>query len=261
MNTTCERIALGAVLVAILACLLWYMAENPAPGVAPVPSGENATTTSKTVADHADYYLIDAIYPASTPLLVTAGAEADAHAAKVMETWVLAAEAEFKNQNRLGNLTEEDIKLQELGPDKKYAQDIEYAAYASPRTLSYVFSIYEDTLGAHPNSYYRTFTFDSTTGKALQLGDLFMRSAPYLDALSRASRAFLYAALGEYALPDFVDTGTSPDDAGNFQFFALDGTDLLIFFPPYAVGPYAIGPQTVRLPRSDFADILKPEYQ
>jgi len=244
MKTTCELYAFGAMMLVILLCLVWYMAGHPAPhGLQNSPF--TATTTSKTLVDHGDYYTIDATYPAGQ--------------ASVAQ-FVADTAASFKQENGLNNLTPEDIKIQGLGGDKKYTLSITYDTYASPHTYTYLLTIYEDTLGAHPNGYYQSFTFDDKTGAELQLADLFTANSGYLDVLSKSTRASLYASLGDSALPDFVDPGTTPD-AANFQFFALDGSDLVIFFPPYAVGPYAIGPQTVRLPRSQFSSILKPEYK
>jgi hypothetical protein len=190
---------------------------------------------------------------------VSASASADATAVNAMEAWVNITAAQFKDENQLENLSAEDIQTQGLGPDKKYVQSMGYDTYRSAHTLSYLFNIYEDTLGAHPNGYYHSFIFDSATGAQLQLSDLFTPGSKYLDALSTATRASLYASLGDNAIPEFVDPGTTAD-ASNFQFFAVDGSDLVIFFPPYAVGPYSIGPQTVRIPLLQLTKILKPAY-
>ena len=250
----------GILVMVGLGLLIWYIALHPAPRAPMGTNSGTATTTQKTFADHQPYYTIDAVYPATTPLAVTAGASADELATAAMSDFIATTTTQFKNENNLDHLTANDITVQNLGGDIKYTLDISYDTYASTHTLSYVFKLYEDTLGAHPNGYYKTFTFDSSSGAQLQLADLFTPGSNYLDTLSALTRASLNASLGEDAIPDFINPGTTPD-AANFQNFALDGVDLVIIFPPYAVGPYSIGPQTVRIPLSQLDTILNPEFQ
>ncbi len=99
----------------------------------------------------------------------------------------------------------------------------------------------------HPNGYYRTFTFDTKSGAALELGDLFAPGASYLDTLSRIARAKLPAqiATAENVSVSEVDThfhhqGTVPEE-DSFQNFYLEGSNLVIIFPSYQVGPYVLG--------------------
>jgi hypothetical protein len=259
MTNSKDFLGAGVLAVIGLGLLIWYASVHPAPHLNPAGSS-TATTTNQTLSDHEQYYSIDAVYPASTPLLASAGANANAAAVQVMSDFVATTSAQFVGENNLKNLTPEDIAIQNLGGDIKYTLDISYDTYSSPHTLSYVFKLYEDTLGAHPNGYYGTFTFDSSTGAQLQLADLFIPNSNYLDALSSISRASLTATLGEDAVADFINPGTTPD-AGNFSDFALDGSDLVIIFPPYAVGPYAVGTQTVRIPRAQLTTLLKAQYQ
>jgi hypothetical protein len=257
MKTTCELLAFGAVLVVLGAGLVWYMAANPAPRTAPPAPGAAATTTPKTTHLEGAYYTIDAAYPASTPLAPSA----DAAAVATISGFIATTSAQFIAENNLDTMTAADAAAQGLGPDEKYSLAITYDTYSSPNTLSYVFTIFEDTLGAHPNTQYQSFTFDPSTGSTLALADLFTPGSQYLDKLSALTRASLSASLGSDIDPtEFINPGTTPD-AASFSIFALDGSDLVIFFPPYAVAPYSSGPQQVRIPLSQLSDVLKPEYK
>ncbi len=128
-----------------------------------------------------------------------------------------------------------------------------------------MYQIYEDTLGAHPNGYYRTFTYDLQTGQEVTLQDLFLPSIPYLERLSDRARADLPAIIkqmsgGDEGDPSMLADGTSPT-ADNFQWFYIDSTNLVLIFPPYQVGPYSLGTVTDTIPLAQLADSLKVEYQ
>jgi hypothetical protein len=126
--------------------------------------------------------------------------------------------------------------------------------------VSYIYQIDSYTLGAHGNTTFRTFTFDLVNGKELSLADVFVPNSSYAEKLSTLSRAMLPSLVGEYLNKEMLADGTTAERA-NFEAFFLDGTSLVIIFPPYAVAPYAAGPQTLAIPLAQLQDILKPEYQ
>jgi hypothetical protein len=252
-----------------LALLIWYMATHPAPEAA-IP-GNIATSTTPAaetlhIKDEGEFYEIDAAYPASTPLKASAGVEADARAVAAMKAFEENAIVAFKENAGIGEGGPEELaRIKEY--NLKYAMNIEYKFYSGPKTISYVYSIYQDTLGAHPNMYYRTFTFDRDTGEALGLDELFSPGTPYLERLSTRTRADLPKIMGKMAeLPpeqvdmDYINSGTLPI-ADAFQNFAVDNETLLMIFPPYQVGPYVYGTITDPIPLADLKDILNPEYR
>jgi Protein of unknown function (DUF3298) len=243
--------------------VLAFILTRPTPVIVPhredvVTSG---TTASHTINDRGTYYEIKAVYPYQTSLPEAQ----DAHAAATMKTWVDETIDEFKKNGNFDALTAEDIEIQGLNQGRTYALDIEYQFFTGTRTVSYVFQVYEDTLGAHPNAYYRTFTFDSVTGAELVIGDLFTSPA-YVSLLSKIARPILrtqIANAGEIS-PDQVDTqmlnaGTEPKE-DNFAWFYLEGTNLVLIFPPYSVGPWAIGTQEVVIPLTEIRNQLKSVY-
>lgn len=240
----------GASALLILVALIIYgtaRPENVATGITLPPEG---------YTEHAKYYDIVAAYATSTPLT---GAK-DAAARSLMYGFVRDTINEFRANGNFENLTAEDIRMMGFDQGRKETLQISYRVTLAPKTVSYVFTIYEDTLGAHGNSYFRTFTFDLTTGRALALADLFLPQAAYLDRLSSLSRAGLPAVIGEFADTAYIQRGTAPQ-AENFEDFYLEKGTFVLLFEPYQVAPYAAGSQMLRIPRSELSSILKPEYR
>jgi hypothetical protein len=207
-----------------------------------------------------DYVEIEMTYPSKTLL---ANSEADAKTRAKMEHWIQGQEEYFLTQLEPMLTSEEMVRLKADG--RKYAMGIDYKAYASEGHVSYVYQIYEDTGGAHPNTYYTTFTFDQS-GTALDLADLFKPGARYLDRLSKLSYDYLVVDLAKrFSVKldedqlDWVRLGTAPSPE-TLQFFYLDQSNLVIIFPPYQVAAYAAGKSEVRIPLSELSelsDILK----
>ena len=260
-----------ALLIAFLGILVWRMIDPTPRAFAPID--ETATTTPAVpsepihIKESGRFYEIDAAYPSATPLRASAGAEADQAAVSLMRAFEENTIEAFKEANGLEGMTAEEFASYAFGRDMKYAMTVEYTLYESPTTLSYVYLIYQDTLGAHPNIYYRTFTFDRATGENIHLDELFAPGTPYLERLSSRTRTDLPAIMAHRAetTPDTIDreninSGTLPI-ADAFQNFVVDGATLRIIFPPYQVGAYAFGTLEVPIPLNDLRDILDPKYR
>lgn len=259
---------IGAIVLGIIGIglVLWYMSEHPAPYINhPDQTAQNGTGGTAggdhVIKDNGAYYDIKAVYPAKTALQKSAGAAADAKAIEIMKQFEMNSIAAFKENGNFANLTPEDVRIQGLGSDRKYSLDITYTTHVGTHTVSYVFMQYMDTLGAHPNGYYRTFTFNSKTGAGLVLGDLFTPNADYLATVSKESRRILPAQLAdiEGVSEKEVDTkmindGTTPD-ADNFQNWYIEKGNLVLIFPQYQVAPYVAGPQEVYLPLSSLQGV------
>ncbi len=244
---------LGIVTVlVIIAGAVGYAALRPASVVAP-----GATTLpSGGYTEHAPYYDIVANYASSTPLTGVANTAA----VTLMQKFVSDTIAQFKTDGNFANLTPTDIKTMGFDTGRKESLQITYLIGSSGRTVSYIFTVYEDTLGAHGNTFFHTFTFDATTGAPLALADLFTPGAPYLDELSSIARAKLPSIIGQGTDMTFVSDGTTPDTK-NFQAFFFDNAYLVFLFAPYQVAPYSAGPQTLRIPIASLTSILQPEYR
>lgn len=255
---------LGVVILAalVLGFTLWYMATHEAPepysAVPEVAAPE--PLPPQVVEEHGQYYDIEVSYPAETALKAALGEEADREAIAIMEDFVEETVADFKKQGNFDNLTPEDVQIMGLSEDRKESITIAYKEAWGLHTASYAFTLFVDTLGAHPNTFYRTFTFDLATGDEIGIADLFIPRSDYLKRLSAISQFELAKSVGEFADIEYIAQGTGPD-ALNFQTYVIDADALVLLFPPYQVAPYAAGPQSVAIPLSQVADILKPEYQ
>lgn len=254
---------LGVIVLAalVLGFTLWYMATHKAPEpYSAVPeTAVPELLPPQVIEEHGRYYDIEVSYPAETALKAALSEEADAEAIAVMEEFIEDTVAEFKEQGNFENLTPEDVQIMGLSEDRKESITIAYEEAWGLHTASYAFTLFVDTLGAHPNTFYRTFTFDLTTGKELAITDLFLPRSNYLTRLSAIAQFELAKSLGESADTEYIAQGTEPD-ALNFQTFVIDAGTLVLLFPPYQVAPYAAGPQSVTIPLAQLADILEPSY-
>lgn len=259
-----EVLSAGILIVLVLGFTIWYMATHqaPAPYGAPVETASPApeVRAPETYEEHGQYFDIAATYPAETALNASLGAAEDDAAVSLMGDFVTDTVNEFKAQGNFDNLTPEDIQIMGLSDTRKESIMIDFEEMLGRNTASYVFTIYVDTLGAHPNAFYRTFTFDLGTGEELGIGDLFVPKSEYLKRLSAISEFELSKALGDTVDIEYVRDGVKPE-ALNFQSFAIEGDALVLIFPPYQVAPYAAGTHRVSIPLSQLAEILKPAYQ
>jgi len=255
-------VLLVLLIVALGFSLLAHTAHAPTTAptaqTSPILGGVATSSDAYEYTENAQYYTIDVTYPIEPPLPGDASAKAE----RVMEQGLADDIAQFKQDGDFANLTPEDIQTQGLGPDRKYVYAATYEPYQSTSTVSYVFTIYEDTLGAHPNGFYQTFTFDNQ-GNQLQLADLFKPGAAYLPKLSALAYQGVVAELtareGSVPAGDELDTvriGTEPSPEA-LQFYYIDGDTLHLLFPPYQVAAYAAGTFDVPIPMSSLSDILK----
>ncbi|MEO6536730.1 MAG: DUF3298 domain-containing protein [Candidatus Paceibacterota bacterium] len=259
-------ISSGALIAIFLGLAVWYMASHPAPvAIAPITATTTPITepaqTNKTIIDLHKYYEIRAKYPLQVPIK-----EGGTAAQQTMESFVKDQIATFKSESNLDSLTPEDIKMQGLDQGQTYALTIAYTTHTTNSTISYDYEIYANTLGAHPNTYYRTFTFDSTTGQPLQIGDLFVPGAKYLATLSTIARAKLPAIIADRehvsvaeVSTEMLEAGTKPE-ATSFQNFYLENGNLVLVFAPYQVGPYALGTILLPIPLSSLKISLNSKY-
>ena len=269
-----SEVIIGGLVVAvvILGGVIWYMATHPAPAV-PAPTDTatsttpGTTTTPTTLNESAAYYEIKAAYPLSTNLRASASASADAKAVEVMKQFEVNTIDGFKEQGNFDHLTAEDITMLGFDKGRKESLDITYQGKTGAHTVSYLYTIVEDTLGAHPNTFFRAFTFDAKSGEGLDIGDIFAPGVNYLSILSMQSRKLLPATIAarEGIKASGVDTayiarGTTPD-ADNFQTWYLEGSNMVIVFPPYQVAPYAAGAQTVTIPLAQIATSVAAGYK
>ena len=237
-----------AVVAIILAGIAVYIGIRPTPVKAPAAADTQTPIILPAGAytEQSPDYAIAANYPTTTPLASIANEKAIA----LIQSYIGGIISQFKTQGNFAYPT---------GGAKETLQ-IKYLVSSSSRTVSYIFTVYEDTSGAHGNLFFHTFTFDTSTGAELALADLFAPNTAYLNTLSTISRAQLPNVIGQGADASFIARGTAPE-AKNFENFFIDNGDLDILFDPYQVAPYAAGPQTLRIPLAALGAILNPQYR
>lgn len=250
-------------LLVIAGAVVWGLSKVPqkAPtGVAEQDLlGGVATSSGDLIySKHTDTYMIDVVYPAHTALT---DAAADMAARTVMQTGLKAQVDNFMTESVSLIDAEEAARIKERGTP--YAFDVTYKTYSSTNFVSYVYAIYLDTGGAHPNGFYTSFVFDHK-GTKVDIKDLFTPGSNYLSRLSTTARASVIAELktrfGGEGEPTIFEEGVTAVDA-NFQTFYLDKDALVLVFPPYQVAAYAAGTIEVRIPLKDLKDILLPSIQ
>lgn len=229
-------------LIGIAGGVLWYAGTRPG-GLSITGSSISLPAAGPYQAQTASYQIV-ANYPTSTPLTGSANDSAMA----LMRSFVADTISQFQNS----------IKGQ---PHLDGASTLQlvYLIGSSPRTISYIYTIDEYSGGAHGMTYFKTFVFDTTTGKKLSLADLFTPGTNYLSELSTAARAQLPRVIGPDADAQMIASGTTPDEK-NFENFFIDNHNIVFLFPPYQVAAYAQGPVTLQIPTSALPG-LKPQYQ
>ncbi len=256
LSVLCVLIVLGLIFAGIAS---FTSAPTPVAGdKSDILGGTLSTNGDYQYSEDKPYYRIVADYPANTGL----EAAADARVRTTIEQGLAGEIAKFKNDSNLDLLTAEDARIQGLNGERKYALDMEYRRYTSTSTISYVYQVYADTLGAHPNTFYLTYTFGQD-GTQLSLGDVLSKNPNWLEELSLLVSQDITAQLKQRLAASLPEGDEGADVTGsifaeglaakeeNFKNFALDDGDLLILIPPYQVAAYAAGSFEVRLPLSE----------
>lgn len=107
---------------------------------------------------------------------------------------------------------------------------------------------------AHPMTYLRAFTFDSTTGAVLSLADLFRPDSDYRAILNQA----MISQIAKREIPIFSFTPFT--GLKDNQEFYLTADSLVVYYQLYQYTPYAFGFLKFPIPYKDLAGILKPEF-
>lgn len=127
--------------------------------------------------------------------------------------------------------------------------------WVTARFVTIVFQ--ESTYGAgaaHPNTAYRSTTFDLAQGRPLDLADVLAQEADRRQGLAEEVLRRLSA---EYAPSDFEldDVSRAIADAGAW---IMDGGGATIRFPRYSVAPYAAGDLEVRFAWKELGPWRRP---
>ncbi len=112
--------------------------------------------------------------------------------------------------------------------------------------------------GAHGNYEYEGATFETGTGKKLELSDILQDP----EAFQREAVVWITDRLketyGDMLFPDYART-VERMWSDNPSWY-LDAGGLTFVFDPYEVGPFSMGKTSVTLPYMEFDVYMKPEY-
>lgn len=125
--------------------------------------------------------------------------------------------------------------------------------------LSIVLTDYQYAGGAHGGTVQRAYTFDLTTGKALQLSDLMdatCNAVKYIDSEIRKEINKRVAAgeLYEFDFSKFKDIGENPE-------YYMSNDALVFYFQQYAYFPYAAGIQEFEVTFLELNSMLNKEFR
>lgn len=145
-----------------------------------------------------------------------------------------------------------------IDPTAGYFLDMTYEDFThGDNIVSLVYTVFYFTGGAHPNSFFETFTFNLDTGERLGLYDVFPEAGNPLDVIAPVVQAALTEKFGDAADAEWIASGAGPDPV-NYQDFALTDDSVIFYFEPYQVAAYVFGPSEVEIPLSDLAAVMAP---
>ena len=133
--------------------------------------------------------------------------------------------------------------------------DVNYEITAANKDfISILFSFFEYTGGAHPNTITRSLNYDLNRNAPVNLANLFIPNSNYLRVISDYS----IKELKKLETATFTDEGAAPK-LENFHSWNITFAGLKITFDRYQVGAYAVGEHEVVVPYSALKAIINPD--
>ncbi len=225
-----------------------------APEKKPVSINETMELTpTKKHEENAELpYNIDAVYPQIS------GEDLSAEANKFNQ---LVSDMVNKSMEQFKNYVKADMPHMQTLPDSvkhntlSIDYDVNVIKPGKQTLISLRLSIEGMQAGrAHPYHTHQILNFDLTTGKVIELKDLFKPNAKYLNAFSKYSSKMLGDKLQDKWM---IKEGTAPL-AKNYALWNLENDGILITFEEYQVAPYTYGKQEVTIPYSVLKKLLAP---
>ena len=153
----------------------------------------------------------------------------------------------------------ETIKVE---PDAIYARSVSLSpAYASRRLISALAEGYDDTGGAHPNTWRRGINISLEDGRLLTYGDLFTRTATSFIAKLCTDQLVVARKVRTGDRTMSLEEGADllilshVKDLERWVFYA-DRAEIL--FDPYILGSYSEGPYGCELPMAGLRSLARP---
>lgn len=151
-------------------------------------------------------------------------------------------------QNRDGFVT---VAKSPGSRDMPYEMDATFEQHrsgpASGGTQSVVLKIFQDIGGPQPSTWYKSFTYDSGTKKAVTFDTLFAPNSKPLDTIFPIVQRELERQTGVPAI--LISSGSGRDPA-HYENFAITNEDLIFYFAPGELLPLSAGATSARVPRN-----------
>jgi hypothetical protein len=178
--------------------------------------------------------------------------------ASTVEARVKSIVSEWKSENDLSKLSDEDLEMAGLTEGRKYELTIKYSKTDGAKLTTHEIEAYSFTGGAHGITTIETLSFTSD-GTQVSLSDLFVNDQSR-GKLREKLKIVLYKDFAErlYTEPKMVEDGLSGEALDSMQFEATK-TGLTFIFSQYQVGPYVSGIIKVPLTAAELSGIVKPE--
>lgn len=119
-------------------------------------------------------------------------------------------------------------------------------SFRSAQTRSVVLTLFQDVGGAHPTTWYKSFTYDLPRGRPITFETLFAADAKPLDAIFPIVQRDLEAQTG---LAGSISPGAGRDPS-RYQNFAVTDDAVIFFFGRAELLPSYAGETSVTVPRN-----------
>lgn len=129
---------------------------------------------------------------------------------------------------------------------RPYELDVTAESLRSAQTRSVVLTLFQNVGGAHPTTWYKSFTYDTGRGRPVTFDTLFAADAKALDVIFPIVRDELEADTG---LAGSISPGDGRDPS-HYQNFAITDDAVVFFFGRGELLPSYAGATSVSVPRS-----------
>ena len=114
--------------------------------------------------------------------------------------------------------------------------------------------------GAHGMYTYSGETFDTQTGRLLNLTDILTDAEGFSSQAIPYITDKLYETYGDELYPEYAEYIASSFNLDEITHWYLDAYGITIMYTPYELGPYSMGSPKVILPYSEFGSYIQPKY-
>lgn len=133
--------------------------------------------------------------------------------------------------------------------DIKYSMFINFDMYKCDNYIGFVFHVFEDFAGAHPNTYIVTVNYNIKSSSISNIDTLIKKNNSILSLMSKYSYTSLSNEdkIKEINMLSMLKNGTKPTK-DNFDNFVFTKDGLTVFFEKYQIAPYAAGEFSLTIP-------------